>query len=135
MRSLFLTAVVLVSLAVPSAASACTIASRPAKERVAEADIAVYGKVVAREKMTPAPDERPGADYRYRFRVIETYKGKIRKRMTLLGTTDSAACGPGLLEVGSKFGLVLDGDAPWRLNAGSFISRAQLRSVRKPKRA
>ncbi|HEX8120430.1 MAG TPA: hypothetical protein VF549_04105 [Solirubrobacteraceae bacterium] len=134
MRGILLSGAVLVALAAPSAASACTIAEQPAKERVAEADVAVYGKIVAREKMTPAPDERPGADYRYRFRVIETYKGKIRKRMTLLGTTDSAACGPGLLDVGSKFGLVLNGGAPWRISAGSFITRSQLRSVRRPKR-
>jgi hypothetical protein len=135
MRSALLTGVLLAALVAPGTASACTIASRPAKERVAEADIAVYGEVVDRERMNRAPDDRPGYDYRYRFRVIETYKGKIRKRMTLLGTTDSASCGPGLLDVGSRFGLVLDGGAPWRISAGSFITRSQLRKVRKPKRA
>ena len=120
-------------LAAPSAASACTIAAKPAKERVDAAKLAVYGKVVARE-LVDEDENAVNSLYRYRFRVLETYKGRIRRRMTLLGRTDSARCEAGLLRVGDRFGLVLArARGPWRIATPDFITRAELRSVRSPK--
>ena len=131
-RTVFLTAL-LVTLLFPAAASACTIAARPPAERVAEAKLAVYGKIVARE-LVEEDTNGVNSIYRYRFRVLETYKGRIRKRMTLVGGTDRARCEAGLLRVGDRLGLVLDkARGPWRIATPDFITRAELRSVRSPK--
>jgi hypothetical protein len=134
MWRVLLTAVA-VALTFPAAASACTIAAKPAEERVAAAKRAVWGKVVEREQLEAADENGFGERWRYRFRVIETYKGSIRKRMTLIAGTDEAACEAGLLEVGDRFGLVLSRSrGPWTITLGNFISRRELRSVRRPRR-
>ena len=99
----------------------------------------MFGKVVARERIgggeeseNPAP---PGADYRYRFRVLETYKGRVRRRIRLVGGTETSMCEAGLLRVGQRFGFVLHGRrGPWKIHITSFIRRSELRSVRRPKR-
>lgn len=123
---------VVVSLVAPAAASACSIAARPAEERVRAADVAVWGKVVAREKV--GEDEGIGQQYRYRLRVIETYKGRLRRRMRLLAHDDPGTCGL-RFDVGERVGLVLEGRrGPWRIGLADLISRAELRSVRRPRR-
>jgi hypothetical protein len=133
-RAAFLSALVLAVFGAPSAASACTIPDLPPEERVERADRAIYGRVLSRESL--GPNERGiGEAYRYRFRVIERYKGRIRRRITLTSQTDSATCGIPPLKVGDRHGLLLFGrSGPWSVGAGSFISRADLRRVRRPKR-
>jgi len=139
MRTAILTVVVLAALVAPSAAAACSVASPPPtpKERVRAADRAVWGEVVSKEPVDEqADDGRPGQEFRYRFRVIETYKGSIRKTLRLVAGTESSLCEPGELHVGQRFGLVLNKRrGPWRISITSFISRKDLRSVRKPRRA
>ena len=123
------------ALLFPAGASACTIAARPAEERVREADRAVYAKVVSAERL--GADEATGTEeYRYRLRVLETYKGSIRRRMTIRAHTNDGTCGFGPLERGDRLGLVLEGRrGPWAVSLVNLISRAELRSVRRPKRA
>ena len=140
MRLLILAGVAIAALVAPSAAAACSppVGKPPTpKERVRDSDRAVWGEVISRELLGEegAEDGRPGEDYRYRFRVIETYKGSIRKRITFDAGTETSLCEGGRMEVGQRFGLVLDGRrGPWRVGLGNFISRKDLRSVRRPRR-
>ena len=102
---------------------------------MADADVAVYGKVLSREPTGARQPSGIGEEYRYRFRVIEAYKGKVRRRITLVGHTDTGMCGAGLLDVGDRFGLLLDGRrGPWKITTASFVTREELRSVRAPRR-
>ena len=117
----------------PAGASACSLLARPAEDRVRDADVAVWGKVVAREKV--GEDEGLGQEYRYRLRVIETYKGRLRRRMRLLAHDSPGTCGL-RFDVGERVGLVLAGRrGPWRVGLPHLISRKELRSVRRPRRS
>ncbi|HEX2084078.1 MAG TPA: hypothetical protein VHF89_00210 [Solirubrobacteraceae bacterium] len=120
-------------LVVPAAASACTVAARPAEERVRDADRAVFAKVVRRTQV--GVDDATGTvHFRYRLRVLETYKGTIRRRITILAHDNDGTCGFGPLERGKRLGLVLAGRrGPWRVGLGNLITRRELRSVRAPK--
>ena len=133
MRTTLLIATLGATLAAPSAAAACSIAASPAEERVREADRAVWTKVVTRTRI--GTDERTGlGDYRYRLRVLETYKGSIRRRITIRAHTDGGTCGFGPLQRGERLGLVLEGRrGPWRVGLDALITRKELRSVRPPK--
>jgi hypothetical protein len=133
-RRAFLIALAL-SLVFPAAASACTIAARPAKERVDEADLAVWAKVISSKVV--ATDEATGTKQRrYRLRVLETYKGRVRRRITILAHDSAGTCGIGPLRRGQRLGLVLEGErGPWRAGLQNSISRAELRSVRRPRRS
>ena len=141
MRTALVTVVVVAAFAAPSAASACSIAGpEPSPEkRVRSSDLAVWGKVVGRERIGGEESEEPrptGADYRYRFRVLETYKGRVRERIRLIGGTEESLCEAGLLKVGRRYGFLLDGRrGPWKISLTSFISRRDLRSTGPPRRA
>ena len=129
MRTAFLTVtVILAALLAAPVASACTLAptSSP-RERVKAAAVAVYGEVVDRELVRASETPSPNAEYRYRFRVLKTYKGRPGRTMTLLAGTNEAMCEAGLLRVGERFGLVLrKRRGPWRISLGSFISKRDL---------
>ena len=119
----------------PAGASACTIPARPAEERVREADRAVWAKVAASRKIDE--DDATGtAQRRYRLRVLETYKGSVRRRITVIAHDSAGTCGIGPLARGERLGFVLDGRrGPWLVTRANTISRSELRSVRRPKRA
>lgn len=124
-------------LAAPQVASACTIAARPIEERLADADVAVWGRVVSRVKLEQ--DERPdgvrGDAYRYRFRVREIYKGRVRNVIRLVAHTDGGTCGVGPYEPGRRLALLLRGRrGPWNVDLASLVTRRELRSVRRPRR-
>ena len=135
MRAFALIVALLAPLAAPQLASACTIAARPPEERVRAADVAVFGKVVARERIEKGRAGDGREVWRYRFRVIETYKGRERRRLRLVGGTEESLCEAGLLRVGDRFGLVLDGArGPWRIAVANFITREELRQARRGRR-
>ena len=142
MRTFFLTASAAAAVLVaPELASACSIAGPgpTPDERVAHANLAVWGEVVRKAPVgdpPPSGEARPpGGEYRYRFRIIETYKGRVRERIRLIGGTEESLCEAGELQVGQRFGLILHGRArPWRISLTSFISRRELRQARRPRR-
>ena len=138
MRTFILAAVAAAALGAPAAAHACSIAEpQPPptpKEEVDGAKRAVYGEVVSRRPVGD-PGPTPNQVYRYRFRVIETYKGSVRRTMRLVAGTETSMCEAGLLKVGDRFGLLLyDRRGPWKLNITSFISRRDLRQSGYPPR-
>ena len=130
-RAFVVAGFVVAVLAAPQAAAACSIASPypppTPREKVDGAKRAVFGKVVSR---TPIGEPaHANQDYRYRFRVIETYKGAVRRTMRLVAGTAEGTCEAGLLDVGERLGLLLyKRRGPWRLNVTSFISRRDLRA-------
>ncbi len=134
MRALLLSAVTIVAiLAVPAAASACSVAAQSNGERLARADRAIFGEIVSRRLVEDRP-ELGDSVYRYRFRVIEVYKGRMRRHTTLEAQTQSSLCGFGPAEVGARFGVLLHGKrAAWRIGFPDLISRAELRRLRKPR--
>ena len=135
MRAVLVTAVFVAAIAAPSAASACTIAGPlpSPEERVESSDLAVWGKVVRRTRISG--DEFRGT-YRYRVRVLETYEGRVRRRIRVVGGTETSLCQAGLLRVGSRHGFLLHGRrGPWKISITSFISRKDLRSTGQPRRA
>jgi hypothetical protein len=136
MWGVFLTAVAVLLL--PAAATACSIAAPDPpptpRQEVDGAKRAVYGKVVARKLVGGEADSNT-ATYAYRFRVIETYKGSVRRRMRLVSGVESSMCEAGLLEIGDRFGLLLyKRGGPWRIDITSFISRKRLRASGYPAR-
>ena len=135
MRTVVVTVLALVGVAIlPAAAHACSIAAMPAKERIARADKAIFGEVLSRKALGPS-ERGVGERFRYRFRVIERYKGRTRPRIRLTSHTDSGTCGIRPLKVGARRGLLLHGKrGPWAVGLGSFISRSALRRDRPPKR-
>ena len=125
----FLIALAAGMLAAPSAAHACSIAAPDppptAKQEVDGSKRAIWGKVVGRTRISG--DEYQG-EYRYRFRVIETYKGSVRRTTRIFAGTETSLCEAGLLEVGRRFGLLLyKRRGPWRIGITSFITRQRLR--------
>jgi hypothetical protein len=124
------------ALLAPSAADACTIAARPAAERVAAVDAAIYGRVLSRVLVAAAPPGRIDGTYRYRIRVVRTYKGRPGRSVQVVGSADSGTCGLGILTVGRHVGLLLDGSTrPWEVSTRSLISRAELeQAAREPRR-
>ena len=138
MRTFILAVVVVAALAAPAAAHACSIAvpnpPPTPKEVVDGAKRAVYGEVVSR-RLIGKPDPQPNHVYRYRFRVIETYKGSVRRTLRFRAGTETSMCEAGLLKVGGRYGLLLyKRRGPWRLNTTSFISRRELRQSGYPPR-
>jgi hypothetical protein len=135
MRSASLVATVaLAVLLAPSAASACTIAGPlDPSEQLDRADVAVYGKVVSRKLLRASKPPVSGADYRYRFRVLKTYKGRVARTITLLGGTEESLCEAGLLDVGDRFGLLLRGRSPFKISLTSFITKADLERAKRPR--
>lgn len=127
MRTAFLVlAAVILALVVAPAASACSIAvSGTSRDWVGNSDHAIYGQFVSRKLVRGEEPPLPGAEYRYRFRIAKTYKGRLSGTITLLAGTEESTCEAGLLRVGERFGLLLDGKhGPWRIALGSFISKA-----------
>lgn len=127
------------ALAVPAGASACSIAAPnpppTAKEEVDHAKRAVYGEVVSRTPIGDDSEPTGNEQYRYRFRVIETYKGSVRRSMRIIAGTQTSLCEAGLLEVGDRFGLLLyKRRGPWRISITSFITRKRLRQSGYPAR-
>ena len=99
-----------------------------------EADRAAFAKVLRRRHVET--DESTGSTmYRYRLRVLETYKGSARRRITIVSSDNDGMCGLGRLRRGARLGLVLEGRrGPWSVGIANLISRRELRSVRRPRR-
>jgi hypothetical protein len=124
MIGVVVSAVVALLVAAP-AASACSLAYEPPRERVDRADAAVYAEVV--EATEVDRNDRGWATYRYRLRVLETYKGAVAQEIEIEGNEEESVCELGRLEVGSRHGLLLDGPGePWRLSLSDRISRDEL---------
>ena len=123
-----------IAVAAPAGAHACTLTAPPPGSPQADPlhgdVIAVYGEVLSRTQVDPQASGQ-NVLMRYRFRVLETYKGKPPKVMTLLGRTDEALCGAGLLGVGEHFGILVTGRSPWKIDATNFVSRAELRQAKR----
>jgi hypothetical protein len=116
--------VVAVLVAVP-AASACSLAYEPPRERVDRADAAVYAEVLEARQVDR--NDRGWATYRYRLRVLETYKGVVAEEIEIEGNEEESVCELGRLDAGSRHGLLLRGPGePWRLTLADRISREEL---------
>lgn len=128
MRSLLALAVLVVALAAPAAAEACSLMYQAPDARVQAADVAVFGKVVERTVTEGSTEGAWDAEYRYRLRVTRGYKGvRAGRVIEITGSANDAMCGVGLLEVGAKQGFVLRGRrGPWQATLASRISRAEL---------
>ena len=126
-RSLLALAVLVVVLAAPAAAQACSLAAVSPQARVASADAAVWGKVLSRESVGPAAPGAWDATYRYRVRVLRAYKGRPGRTVEVVGSVVEPMCGVGLLEVGERQGFLLRGrSGPFQVTLASLISRAEL---------
>ena len=124
------------ALLAPAAAQACSLAPFPAERRVASADAAVFARVLTREQVSRPPPagvaSLPDVTYRYRLRVLRRYKGRVGRTVEVVGSSNEAMCGIGVLEVGRRVGLVLHGRAaPFRVDLASLISCAELERVRR----
>lgn len=91
----------------PGIASACTCAPRPAAAVVKDASAIVVG--------TPVSRADDGSATRYRFEVRDSYKARVPQTITILTSSNSAACGFDL-DLGKERMLVL-GHAPAGLAA------------------
>jgi hypothetical protein len=113
-------------LALPAAASACSLNAASPAERVARVDAAVYGRVIAREHLGRTPTGW-GERYRYTLEVKRVFKGRLGRVIAVEGTSNDAMCGVGVLRVGAHVGLLLRGRGePWPVGLFSRISRAEL---------
>jgi len=126
--------VAVIELAGPSAAGACSVAAPlpSMAERLRAADLAVYGEVLSAE---PVGGDPPGAippdRLRYRLRVLQTFKGRSRRVIRLVGYTSDSMCGIEL-RVGQRTGLLLYGRrGPWEVGMLSTATRAELRRARR----
>ncbi|MGV9710739.1 hypothetical protein ACWDTI_08755 [Gordonia sp. NPDC003424] len=91
----------------PGSACACTCAPRPAAAVVKDASAIVVG--------TPVSRTLDGSAVRYRVEVRDSYKARVPQTITVLTSSDSAACGLDL-QLGTERLLVL-GHAPTGLAA------------------
>ncbi|MFW0797701.1 hypothetical protein AAFP30_28125 [Gordonia sp. CPCC 205515] len=72
-------------LIAPGTACACTCVPRPAAAVVKDASAIVVG--------TPVSREVDGTAVRYRFEVRDSYKARVPQTITVLTSSNSAACG------------------------------------------
>ncbi len=124
-------AVVLVVLAAPAVASACTIAAMNPYERVKGADHAVYGRVLAIHWLGPGHLGSGDKRYAIRVRVLRVFKGHPGKAIRLVGHTNGASCGVSAPKVGRRLGLLLYGASPFPIGLGTEISLFELREAQR----
>ena len=94
---------------VAESAQACSCAgSGDPREDLAEADAAVFGKVVSRRisRDPSGPDVFGDETVRYRVRVLRDYKGNLGRTVAVETSVQSSACGLDLKR-GTRLGLLL----------------------------
>jgi hypothetical protein len=86
---------VLVSLALPAAASACSCAKEPEAKRFQEADAAFTGRLVSRHAIDPDPDgvESSGDPFAHRYRLDRRYKGRLFRTVWVRTVRGEETCG------------------------------------------
>jgi hypothetical protein len=94
-------AVALVGLAAlvsAEVAAGCTCADRDERDRIQDGEIALLGRVLARDP--PGLDLSRPLRYRYRVRVVRSANARLRGEIEL--TVPEDGCGPGPWEVGER---------------------------------
>jgi hypothetical protein len=82
-------------LALPSAASACSCAKMPEARRMQDADAAFTGTLVSRHALDPDPGgvESSGDPFVHRYRLAHRYKGRLSRTVWVRTVRGGEACG------------------------------------------
>jgi hypothetical protein len=83
--------VMVIGLSMAGSAVACTCAVQPPRERLAQADAAIYGIVVGKHRVPASLDEH-GA-FAYTISVRRVFKGHPGRRVKLRIPTSDSICG------------------------------------------
>ena len=129
-RTLWLPLAVVMSLALPATASACTCARVPEAERLKDADAAFTGTLVSRRALdSPAPGglQSSGDPFVHRYRVNRRYKGRLGRTVWVRTVRSEATCG---LPVKRRISLYLTRvDGHWESGLCAVTNRRALRAA------
>jgi hypothetical protein len=94
-RALWLPLAVVIGLALPATASACSCAKLPEAKRFKAADAAFTGTLVSRHALHPDPGgvESSGDPFVHRYRLDHRYKGRLSRTVWVRTVRDESTCG------------------------------------------
>jgi hypothetical protein len=120
----------LAALAGADVAAACSCADRDERDRIEDGEIAVLGRVLARDSLQL--DQRRPPRYRYRVRVARASDARLRGELELVVPEDG--CGPGPWEVGERAAaFVLRRGGSWTVAGGcSLVDPEELERAFRP---